>query len=112
MLGRMASRVLTSLALLCATFAWAGWVYLRTIGDPARSEKIATAVLTRIERAAQRLCQCTAEQRMVVDDNDASCHDDMSPRDGRRPSFVLADRPCLHHRLSGGNLSTYQHGSM
>ena len=45
MLGRVASRVLTSLALLCATFAWAGWVYLRTIGDPARSEKIATAVL-------------------------------------------------------------------
>ncbi len=46
MLGRMASRVLASLALLCATIAWVGWVYLRTIGDPARSEDIATAVLT------------------------------------------------------------------
>lgn len=45
MLGRMASRVLTSLALLCATLAWVGWVYLQTIGDPARSENIATAVL-------------------------------------------------------------------
>lgn len=45
MLGRMASRVLTSLALLCATLAWVGWVYLHTIGDPARSENIATAVL-------------------------------------------------------------------
>jgi hypothetical protein len=45
MLGRMASRVLTSFALLCATLAWAGWVFLNTIGDPARSEKIATAVL-------------------------------------------------------------------
>ena len=45
MLGRMVSRVLTSVALLCATLAWAGWVYLRTIGYPARSENIATAVL-------------------------------------------------------------------
>ena len=45
MLGRMASRVLTSLALLCATLAWVGWVYLHTIGDPARSENIATAML-------------------------------------------------------------------
>lgn len=45
MLGRMASRMLTSLAVLCATLAWMGWVYLRTIGDPARAEDIATAVL-------------------------------------------------------------------
>ena len=44
-MGRMASRVLTSLALLCATLAWVGWVYLHTIGDPARSENIATAML-------------------------------------------------------------------
>lgn len=45
MLGRMTSRLLASVAVLCATLAWAGWVYLRTIGDPARSEEIATAVL-------------------------------------------------------------------
>ena len=45
MLGRMASRMLTSLAVLCATLAWVGWVYLRTIGDPARSEEIAAAIL-------------------------------------------------------------------
>ncbi len=45
MLGRMASRMLTSLAVLCASLSWAGWVYLRTIGDPARSEEMATAII-------------------------------------------------------------------
>ncbi len=45
MLGRVASRMLTSLAVLCATLAWAGWVFLHTIGDAERSGEIATAVL-------------------------------------------------------------------
>lgn len=53
MLGRMASRLLTSVALLCATLAWAGWVYLHTIGDPARSEDIASAVLSDEASSAQ-----------------------------------------------------------
>ncbi len=53
MLGRMASRLLTSVALLCATLAWAGWVYLHTIGDAARSEDIASAVLSDEASSAQ-----------------------------------------------------------
>jgi hypothetical protein len=41
----MASRGLTSLALVCASLAWAGYVFLHTVGDPTRAEDIATAVL-------------------------------------------------------------------
>lgn len=37
--------MVTSVALLCASLAWAGWVYLHTVGDVHRAEKIATAVL-------------------------------------------------------------------
>jgi hypothetical protein len=37
--------VVTSVALLCASLAWAGWVYLHTVGDVHRAEKVATAVL-------------------------------------------------------------------
>ena len=45
MMGRMASRGLTSLALLCASLAWTGYVFLNTVGDPTRAEDVATAVL-------------------------------------------------------------------
>lgn len=49
MLGRMVGRTLTTLGLLCATLAWTCWVYLRTIGDPTRIERIADAVLADTE---------------------------------------------------------------
>jgi len=39
------SRVLTALALLAASVAWAGFVFLRTVGDPQRSSRVARAVL-------------------------------------------------------------------
>jgi hypothetical protein len=41
----IASRVLTTLALLAASFAWAGWLFLRTVGDPGRAVRVADAVL-------------------------------------------------------------------
>ena len=33
------------IALLCASFAWGGWVFLHSVGDPHRAERIATAIL-------------------------------------------------------------------
>lgn len=44
-MARGFARALTGLALLCASFAWAGWIYLHTIGDPHRLERVATAVV-------------------------------------------------------------------
>ena len=44
-MARGLARALTGLALLCASFAWAGWIYLHTIGDPNRLERVATAVV-------------------------------------------------------------------
>lgn len=44
-MARGLARALTGLALLCASFAWAGWIYLHTIGDPQRLERVATAVV-------------------------------------------------------------------
>lgn len=44
-MGRRLAQFCTSLALLCASFAWAGWIYLHTIGDPQRIERVAMAVV-------------------------------------------------------------------
>ncbi len=49
MVGRVLGRTLTTLGLLCATLAWTCWVYLRTVGDPTRIERIADAVLADTE---------------------------------------------------------------
>jgi hypothetical protein len=44
-MARGFARALTGLALLCGSFAWAGWIYLHTIGDPHRLERVASAVV-------------------------------------------------------------------
>jgi hypothetical protein len=43
--GRAVAGVVTALALLAASVAWAGWVYLHTVADPTRSNRIAHAIL-------------------------------------------------------------------
>lgn len=45
MFGRAVAGVVTALALLAASVAWAGWVYLHTVADPSRSNRIAHAIL-------------------------------------------------------------------
>src|SRR5207237_7673171 len=45
MILRTLARLVTCLALLAASGAWAGWVFLHTAGDPSRSRQIARAVL-------------------------------------------------------------------
>ncbi len=56
MLSRTITRIVLGAALLCATFAWAGWAYLHTVADPDRVEGVAAAVLAdpaaRLELAA------------------------------------------------------------
>lgn len=39
------TRLIISLTLLCASFAWGGWVFLHSVGDPHRAERIASAIL-------------------------------------------------------------------
>ncbi|MCU1392592.1 MAG: hypothetical protein JWM34_1020 [Ilumatobacteraceae bacterium] len=34
-----------TIGLLCASFAWSGWVFLHSVGDPHRAERIATSIL-------------------------------------------------------------------
>jgi len=45
MLGRTLSRLLCTLAILAASVAWLGWLFLHTAGDPTRSDRIAHAIL-------------------------------------------------------------------
>ena len=45
MIGRSLARFLMTIALLCASLAWTGWVVLHTVADPTRSHRIAHAVL-------------------------------------------------------------------
>jgi hypothetical protein len=45
MFGRILARVVTSLALVAASVAWMGWIYLHTAADPTRSDRIAHAIL-------------------------------------------------------------------
>jgi len=43
--GRAVAGVVTAIAILAASVAWAGWVYLHTVADPTRSNRIAHAIL-------------------------------------------------------------------
>jgi len=45
MFGRTVARFLITLALLAASVAWLGWLFLHTAGDPTRSDRIAHAIL-------------------------------------------------------------------
>ncbi len=45
MLRQVITRIVISVALLCGSFAWSGWVFLHSVGDPHRAERIATAIL-------------------------------------------------------------------
>lgn len=64
MFGRVVAGTIASVALLCATIAWGGWVYLHTVGDPHRTEEIATAVL---DNAAARQEISTALADQIVE---------------------------------------------
>jgi hypothetical protein len=44
-MNHILSRLLVRVAILCASLAWAGFVFTQTIGDPGRGERIAAAVL-------------------------------------------------------------------
>ena len=39
------TRLVVGLALVAASCAWSGWVFLHSVGDPHRAERIATAIL-------------------------------------------------------------------
>ncbi len=39
------TRLVVGFALIAASCAWSGWVFLHSVGDPHRSERIATAIL-------------------------------------------------------------------
>lgn len=45
MIQRIFTRVLTGVALFCASIAWSCWAYLNTVADPHRVERVADAVL-------------------------------------------------------------------
>jgi hypothetical protein len=46
MLGHTVARFVATLVLLTASVAWVGWIYLHTVADPGRSDRIAHAILT------------------------------------------------------------------
>ena len=39
------TRLIISITLLCASLAWGGWVFLHSVGDPHRAERIAMEIL-------------------------------------------------------------------
>jgi hypothetical protein len=61
MLKRTFIRILLSVALFCASFAWSGWAYLHTAADPHRVEVISTAVLAN-PQARQEIAAPLADQ--------------------------------------------------
>lgn len=63
MLKRTFIRILLSVALFCASFAWSGWAYLHTAADPHRVEVISTAVLAS-PQARQEIAAPLADQIM------------------------------------------------
>lgn len=57
---RILSRMLTRLAIVVASLAWGGYVFTQTVGDPARGERIAAAVLEDDEARAEVVAPITA----------------------------------------------------
>ena len=45
MVRQTITRLVVSVALVAASCAWAGWVFLHSVGDPHRAERIANAIL-------------------------------------------------------------------
>ncbi|MCU1399501.1 MAG: hypothetical protein JWN62_2610 [Acidimicrobiales bacterium] len=45
LLRQVITRLVMGIALLCGSFAWSGWVFLHSVGDPHRAERIATSIL-------------------------------------------------------------------
>ncbi|MCU1367040.1 MAG: hypothetical protein JWN39_2679 [Ilumatobacteraceae bacterium] len=45
LLRQIITRLVMGVALLCASFAWSGWVFLHSVGDPHRAERIANSIL-------------------------------------------------------------------
>ena len=53
MLRPTITRLVTSVALICASLAWSGWVFLHSVGDPHRAERIAHAILDNPDARAE-----------------------------------------------------------
>ena len=45
MFRQMITRLVVGVALIAASCAWSGWVFLHSVGDPHRAERIANAIL-------------------------------------------------------------------
>src|SRR3954469_8230882 len=45
MFRRLLTSVMVTIALIAGSGAWAGWVFLHTVGDPARGRDVAKTVL-------------------------------------------------------------------
>lgn len=45
MVRQMITRLVVGVALVAASCAWSGWVFLHSVGDPHRAERIANAIL-------------------------------------------------------------------
>lgn len=61
MIRAAVTKLITGIALFCASVAWTGWAYLHTVADPHRTERVADAVLA--DPAARlELAQPLAEQ--------------------------------------------------
>src|SRR4051794_4385444 len=45
LLRQVITRLVMGVALLCGSFAWSGWVFLHSVGDPHRAERIANSIL-------------------------------------------------------------------
>jgi hypothetical protein len=71
---RTAPRLTVSLAILVASLAWGGWVFLHTVGDPHRAERIAHAILDDAE-ARDELAKPLADQLVSAASLDPSQRD-------------------------------------
>lgn len=71
MLTSAVARIITGIALFCATLAWGGWVYLNTVADPHRVERVALAVLADSDARAE-IADPLADQVVEVSGLDPS----------------------------------------
>jgi hypothetical protein len=103
MFGRTLARFVTTLALLAASIAWMGWIFLRTAADPTRSDRIAHAILDS-PPARHEVAVDIADGLATATDKALKSHGAPAVVDGADPALQAAVETALADPRIAANL--------
>ncbi len=103
MFGRTLARFVTTVALLAASIAWMGWIFLHTAADPTRSDRIAHAILDN-PRARHEVAADIANGLASATNKALKSHGAPAVVDGADPALQAAIEAALADPRIAANL--------